>query len=208
MHVAWRKGPGPVRLVLPMKLPPMSSQTPLSRRGACLFSQDNPGFPKAASKSPGPSPSWVEVSSVSTLRGGTCPGALGILSLNFPPAQMATASCPRPKRQAGIHLQGFPDPAHAPSQPAEHVTGSKHPDCSYSREAWAQQKHSVLVKVHEGQGTGLLQAPTALGTSSPVPMGDAYFPPASTLAPRSFRKETCLHSVFTVTPARHTLGAE
>lgn len=138
MHVAWRKGPGPVCLVLPMKLPPMSSQTPLSRRGACLFSQDNPGFPKAASKSPGPSPSWVEVSSVSTLRGGTCPGALGILSLNFPPAQMATASCPRPKRQAGIHLQGFPDPAHAPSQPAEHVTGSKHPDRSYSREAWAQ----------------------------------------------------------------------
>ena len=59
-----------------------------------MFSQAAPGFPKAASKAPGPSPSWVEVSSVYTLRGGTCPGPLGILSLNFPQAQMAKASCP------------------------------------------------------------------------------------------------------------------
>lgn len=172
-----------------------------------MFSQDTPGFPKAASKAPGPSPSWAEVPSVSTLAPAqrlweSCPS-----TVHRPNWPQPGVPGPRPKRQAGIHLWGFPDPAHTPSQPAENVTGSKHPDCSYSSEGMGPSRKTQLWSPSTRGRTGLLQVPTASGTSNLLLMGDACFPPASTLDPRSSRKETCLHSVFTVTPIRHTLGA-
>ena len=91
-HLAWREGPGPVLLVPPIKLPPMSCQTPLSRRGALFVQPRHPRVPQGSIKGSRPL-SFLGGTSL-CIHPGTHPGPLGILSLNCPQAQMATATCP------------------------------------------------------------------------------------------------------------------